>query len=286
MNPGLERFVESWAPEPVTAEDPMPPAPAAAMAAALDRPAPVARAGDPLPPLWHWLYFLHWPRRSELGEDGHLENGRLLPPIPDRHRMFAGGRLTVEAPLVVGEPAQCTSGLAAVTPKQGRSGDLLFVTERRELRQGGRLCAVEEQEIVYRSGRVPTPGVRPCGPEEAPAADGPWSLTLPTDPVLLFQVSALTANPHRIHYDLPYTVDEANHPGLLVHGPLLALLMLDLVRDNAPERRVRSYSYRLHRPVYAGERVMACGDPTPEGVDLHIRTAREDRHAGARAVLD
>ncbi|MDA2806846.1 hypothetical protein [Nocardiopsis suaedae] len=286
MNSGLQGFVGAWAPEPATVRDPMPAAPAAAASAVLDEPAPVARAGDPLPPLWHWFYFLHWPRRSELGEDGHQEDGRLLPPIPDRHRMFAGGRLTVDAPLVLGEPAECVSSLAAVEPKRGGSGDLLFVTERRELRQHGRRCAVEEQDIVYRSGRAPAPGVRPCGPEEAPAANGRWSLALHTDPVLLFQVSALTANPHRIHYDLPYTVEEANHPGLLVHGPLLALLMLDVVRRNAPERAVRSYSYRLRRPVYAGEQVMACGEPTPEGVDLHIRTAREDRHATARAVLD
>ena len=56
--------------------------------------------GDALPALWHWLFFLDWPKGSELGADGHPRDGVFLPPIPNRRRMFAGGRLTIVAPLV------------------------------------------------------------------------------------------------------------------------------------------------------------------------------------------
>ncbi|MEU6139457.1 hypothetical protein ABZ848_03755 [Streptomyces sp. NPDC047081] len=286
MPASLASHVESWQPEPVTDQDALPPGPAAALSAVLDLPEAAAGHGDPLPPLWQWLYFLHWAPQQALGPDGHLSDGRFLPPIPERRRMFAGGRSEIFEPLRLGEPARRVSSLAAVTPKQGRSGELLFVTERQEFRQHGRTCLVEEQDIVYRSGE----GSAPSHPEavddtSVPEPEGPWRLRLQPDERLLFRFSALTANAHRIHYDTPYCRAVEGYPGLVVHGPLLALLMLDLVRRNAPERQVRSLSYRLHRPAFVGEHLLADGALTGGGAGLRIATHREPRHATAEVTF-
>ncbi|MFF4749694.1 hypothetical protein ACWD5R_03425 [Streptomyces sp. NPDC002514] len=282
----LGSYVESWAPGPVTDTDPLPPGPAAAVSALLDLPAPVAADGDPLPPLWEWFHFLHWPAQRDLGPDGHPRAARFLPPVPDRQRMIAGGRCEITTPLRLGEPAERISSLAAVTPRRGRSGDLLFVTERHEFRQHGRLRLVQEQDVVYRSGRSAAarhPHTVDGGAAPEPA--GPWRLRLHPDPPLLFRFSALTANAHRIHYDAPYCRTVEGYPGLVVHGPLLALLMLELVRRNAPGRRVRTLAYRLHRPVFADEHVLADGTPDGDHARLRVATHREARHATAEVTF-
>ncbi|MGW3646272.1 hypothetical protein [Streptomyces sp. NPDC000878] len=281
----LASYVESWHPAPVRDEDPLPPSPVAAVSALLDLPETAAGAGDPLPPLWQWFYFLHWPAQRALGPDGHLRDALFLPPVPDRQRMWAGGRCEITEPLRRGEPAERVSSLSAVTPKRGRTGELLFVTERREFRQYGRTCVVEEQDIVYRSGRAP--GRRYAETHTAPAPDptSPWHLRLQPDPTLLFRFSALTANAHRIHYDTPYCRHTEGYPSPVVHGPLLALLMLELARRNAPERQVRSLSYRLRQPAFAGEHLLAEGQLTDEKAEFRIATAREEQHATAEVTF-
>ncbi|WP_210587030.1 hypothetical protein [Streptomyces sp. GESEQ-35] len=286
MPVSLASYVESWHPEPVADEDALSPGPAAALSALLDLPDTAAGSGQPLPPLWQWLYFLHWPPQQSLGPDGHLRDARFLPPIPERRRMFAGGRCEITEPLRLGEPAERISSLAAVTPKQGRSGALLFVTERQEFRQHGRTCLVEEQDIVYRSGHGSAPQ-HPTVPDNSsvPRPERPWPLRLQPDETLLFRFSALTANAHRIHYDAPYCRDIEGYPGLVVHGPLLALLMLEPVRRNAPERQVRSLSYRLHRPAFVGEHLLADATSTGGQAQLRIATHREARHATAEVTF-
>ncbi|MEU4485697.1 hypothetical protein [Streptomyces purpurascens] len=281
----LGSYVESWTPGPLTDEDPLATGPVAALSAALDLPGTVAEAGDPLPPLWHWLHFLTWPAQRDLGADGHPLDGHFLPPLPDRQRMWAGGRCEITEPLRLGTPAVRVSSLASVTAKRGRTGELLFVTERREFRQGGRTCLVEEQDIVYRSGR--STGQHPSAVDESalPRPDDPWQLPLRPDPPLLFRFSALTANAHRIHYDAPYCRDEEGYPGLVVHGPLLALLMLELPRRRAPARQVRSLSYRLRHPAFAGEALAACGTPAGDHAELRVATHREERHATAEVTF-
>ncbi|BBC31465.1 Dehydratase [Streptomyces graminofaciens] len=283
--PPLGSYVESWTPEPVTDEDPLSPGPAAALSAVLNLPDTTAKAGDPLPPLWHWLHFLAWPAQRALGADGHPLHGHFLPPLPHRQRMWAGGRCEITEPLRLGAPAERVSSLASVTAKQGRTGEMLFVTERREFRQHGRTCLVEEQDIVYRSGRSAGQHPQELDGSAFPHPDEPWQLPLRPDPALLFRFSALTANAHRIHYDAPYCRDEEGYPGLVVHGPLLALLMLELARRHAPDRPVRSLEYRLRRPVFAGERLVACGTPAEDRAELRIATHREERHATAKVVF-
>ncbi|MFJ6855612.1 hypothetical protein ACIQM3_34660 [Streptomyces sp. NPDC091271] len=281
----LSSYVETWHPGPVTAHDPMDPGPTAAVSALLDLPGPAAEAGAPLPPLWQWFHFLHWPAQHELGPDGHLRDARFLPPLPDRQRMFAGGRSRSVRPLRLGEPAERVSSLGSVTPKHGRSGELLFVTERQEFRQFGRTCLVEEQDIVYRSGRGN--GQHPASVDDrtVPDAEESWQLRLQPDPTLLFRLSALTANAHRIHYDAPYCRDTEGYPGLVVHGPLLALLMLEVVRREAPGRQVGTLSFKLLRPAFAGEHLLAEGDLSGTGAQLRTATHRDARHATAEVTF-
>lgn len=285
MTTPLASHVRNWQPAAVTDREVLSPGPVAALSALLDLPQTAAGPGDPLPPLWQWLYFLDWPAHRELGPDGHPLHGRFLPPVPDRQRMFAGGRCEITGPLRLGEPAERVSSLGAVTPRQGRTGELLFVTERQEFRQRSRVLLVEERDIVYRSGRTAVQHPTVLDNRPVPEGGAPWSLPLRPDPTLLFRFSALTANAHRIHYDAPYCRDVEGYPGLVVHGPLLALLMLELARRNAPGRPVRSLSYRLHRPAFTGEHLLADGAPADGGARLRVAVHREPRLASAEVTF-
>ncbi|MFF3872210.1 hypothetical protein [Streptomyces sp. NPDC001978] len=278
---GLGRYMESWAPTSVNETDDLGPLPAAALCALLDLPGPVAATGDPLPPLWQWLYFLHWPPQRDLGDDGHPRDGHFLPPVPHRQRMIAGGRCEITRPLYLGAPAERVTCLGAASVKQGTTGELLFVTIRSEYRQHGSTCLIEEQDIVYRSGRSAAQHPSSLDTTATPSSAEPWQLPLHPDPALLFRFSALTANAHRIHYDAPYAQGEEGYPGLVVHGPLLALAMLELVRRNAPDRPIRSLAYRLRRPAFAGARLLASGTAAEGHAELRVATHCEPRHATA-----
>jgi 3-methylfumaryl-CoA hydratase len=267
--PGLDTYLQDWRPEPLLEADALPPEPSRALAAVLETPEKFA--GDKaLPPLWHWVHFLHWPRHGELSADGHPVHGHFLPPIPNRRRMFAGGRLTITGPLRLGVPAERTSSLSNVAVKQGRSGEMAFVTVRSEYRQDREIRFVEEQDYVYRSGESSAKSPDAPRPAELPASDAPWQHAFTGDPVRLFRFSALTANSHRIHYDDPYAREVERYPGLVVHGPILVLLMTELARQQAPEREIVGVNYRLRRPVFAGAPVLVAGGPDGH---MTVRTA-------------
>jgi len=236
--------------------------PAAALAAMLDRDEPIPAAGSPLPPLAHWLYFLPRTLQSDLGPDGHAKRGGFLPPVPLPRRMWAGGRVRFFHPLWIGEPVQRTSVIADIQKKIGRTGELVFVTVRHEIRNAAGLALTEDHDIVYR----PTPQAgAPVSPGCPPPADGAWSRAVDLDPVLLFRFSALTFNSHRIHYDQYYVTQVEAYPGLVVHAPLCATLLLDLLRRHLPDRAVRQFDFRALRPVYAGGKLRIAGTPDPAG---------------------
>ena len=222
------------------------PFPAQALAAALDR-AEVPKAGDPLPPAWHWLYFLETPQASATGHDGHPKLGGFLPPVPLPRRMWAAARFDIVAPLVLGHTATRKTVIQSVETKTGRTGTLVFVTLNHELSQLGQLCIREEQNLVYRE--MPVAAV-PLPPGEAAPLNADISRAVRPDPVLLFRYSALTYNGHRIHYDRPYAIEQEFYPGLVVHGPLLATLLLDLLREKWPEFNLVNYSFRVQRPAF------------------------------------
>lgn len=277
----LRRAAADWAPGPVSRSAVLTAGPLRAFAGLLDQPAPATDTGDPLPPGWHWFSFLDHPPTAELGADGHPAEGHFLPPVPGRRRMFAGGRLRGHAPLRVGDTVTRTTALARAEVKEGRTGELLFVTVRSEFHRGSQLLLTEEQDLVYRSapGATPAPPSPPAPSEVVPLDPDDTAVDLAPDPVLLFRFSALTANAHRIHYDLPYATTVEGHPGLLVHGPLLALLLLEVPRRALPDRPVAEFSYRLTRPAYAGTPVRATG--TAEGATWALSAAA----AGADATI-
>jgi len=254
-----------------------------ALAATLDRPDHF-EPGAGLPPLWHWAYFWHAAPQSELGPDGHPQRGGFLPPVPLPRRMWAGGRLIFSQPLKVENEATRTSQVKSVAAKQGATGPLVFVTVRHELAQDGNLCVTEEHDIVYRG--LPQPGAPVPAPKMAPA-DAAWSRTITPDPVLLFRYSALTFNGHRIHYDRSYVTEVEGYPGLIVHGPLIATLLVDLLQRNLPQARIASFSFRAVGSLFDIEPFTVCGSPDPDGrtVRLWAKNIRGELAMQAEAVL-
>jgi 3-methylfumaryl-CoA hydratase len=263
LDPATLDRLQTWVGKTEPADDAISAAPVRALAATLDRDDPLPQPGMPLPPLWHWLYFLPTHRASEIGEDGHARRGGFLPPVPLPRRMWAGGRLLWELanPLRVGDAARRVSRIASVQHKSGRSGDLVFVTVVHELHNAQGLALTEEHDIVYRG--APQPGEAAPLPTPAPG-EAAWQRTLTPDEVLLFRYSALTFNGHRIHYDRRYVTQVEGYPGLVVHGPLIATLLLDLLRRHTG-RTVRRFEFKAVRPTFDGQPMRASGQPAADG---------------------
>ncbi len=213
------------------------------IAATLGQAAP--RPGAALPDLWHWAFFQEPFEAAGLGHDGHPARGGFLPPAERRNRMWAGGRVEFHHPLLVGEDAFRTSTILSVEEKSGRTGALLFVTVQHEYQQRGRLALREEHDIVYRE---PSP---PRLSDSTPLAVAQWSETVVPTPTLLFRYSAVTFNGHRIHYDWPYATGEEGYPGLVVHGPLIATMLMSAFQRANPDACPVYLSYRGVRPLIA-----------------------------------
>lgn len=246
--------------------------PVAALTATFGRDDPPPRAGDAVPPGWHWLYFLDIAPAGELGEDGHPHRGGFLPPVALPRRMWAGGRIEFLAPLRVADAVRRVSTIRNVESKSGKSGNLVFVTVEHQVFANDVLAVREEHDIVYRDAPKPGAAPPPPAPVAQDAAAPAWRRELTPDPVLLFRFSALTFNGHRIHYDIDYCRDVEGYPGLIVHGPLQTLLLLDLCRRQAP-RPVRKLEYRAQRPVFHGKPLSVNGTPSPDGARAELWTA-------------
>ena len=252
----------------------------AALEAMLDRDAALPPDGAAAPPGAHWLIRPRWLRQSELGPDGHPRRGGFMPPVPLPRRMWAGSELRLLQPLRVGEEITRRSEIVDVTVKEGRGGHLVFVKVRHEFHGSSGLAESEEQDVVYREAADPA---RPApAPEPAPA-DGPWMRTVIPDPVMLFRYSALIYNAHRIHYDQPYVTKVEGYPGLIVHGPLLATLLLDLVRREAPGRALERFSFRALAPVIDTAPFTVSGGPEGDGRHALVWIKRPDGGLAMRA---
>jgi 3-methylfumaryl-CoA hydratase len=261
--------LKDWIGKQETVFDAVTPTPIAALSATLDREAQRPADGVVLPCLWHWLYFLPLYRQSEIGEDGHAKRGGFLPPVPLPRRMWAGSQVTFHEPILVGDQLARTSTIDNVTEKSGRSGTLVFVKVRHEIsRNGGQTVALTEfHDIVYRD--APLPGAAAPEPQAA-SADHAWEKQwLPND-VLLFRYSALTFNGHRIHYDRRYVTQVEGYPGLIVHGPLIATLLLELVRDCVPHADIENFEFRAIRPLFDLHPFSVCGTPSADGKIIRL----------------
>ncbi|XDA97827.1 MaoC family dehydratase N-terminal domain-containing protein [Sulfitobacter sp. LCG007] len=231
----------------------MDPARAEALQVALGH-APNLRSGDPLPPFFHQIYFWSPLPPVALGRDGHPARGNgLVPDMGLPRRMWAGGRLRFEAPLRAGVPASRTSVCESSTRKEGRSGLLALVTLRHEIRQDDRPCVTEWQDLVYR--RDPDPAA-PAPVAPTARSDETERREMSFDAVLLMRYSALTFNGHRIHYDIDYARDVEGYANLVVHGPLLAQILMLAAADHFGP--LSEFSYRATSPLLLGETAEIC----------------------------
>lgn len=243
--------------------------PVIGLTATLNRDDPEPKPGDAIPPGWHWFYFLEASPASGLGQDGHTRVGSFLPETGLPRRMWAGGRIEFRRPLRIGDAIRRDSEVLSVAPKDGRSGRLVFVTVRHTVSTAGETAVVEEHDIVYREAA--RPGAPQPAAEAAPQAAA-WRRELVADPVMLFRFSALMFIGQRIHYDLDYCRQVEGYPGLVVHGPLQALLTLDLCRRHDP-RPVKRFEYRALHPVFHFERFSVNGAPAADARSANLWTA-------------
>ncbi len=272
MSADQERW-RDWIGREEAAEDVLDVARARALQATLDDTGKALEAGDSLPPLWHWMYFWNVAAASTIGADGHPDRAWFLPPIELPRRMWAGSRFTFLRPLPVGAAAARRSRIKDIHFREGRNGPLAFVTVRHEIAADGEPCIEEVQDIVYRA--APRPGETPRPGDPAPT-DATWRREITPDPVLLFRYSALTFNGHRIHYDLRHATEVEGYPGLVVHGPLLATLMLELVRAERPEATVTAFEFRAMRPVFDTAPFTVAGRLAGDGKSAELWIAGPD----------
>ncbi len=261
--------LQGWAGKTETLNDLLTAAPVRGLSAMLDRLDALPVPGTVLAPLWHWLFFLPQHRQSEIGPDGHAKRGGFLPPVPLPRRMWAGGRLTWQAdnPLRVGETVVRSSRIESVTHKAGRTGDLLFVLVNHAYHNPQGLALTEEHDIVYRAA------AQAGDPTPAPVAAEPgaaWQREMFADDVLLFRYSALTFNGHRIHYDRQYVTEVEGYPGLIVHGPLIATLLIDLVRCHVGDAFITSFNFKVVRPTFDRHPLRLNAQPSADGQSVRV----------------
>ena len=235
--------------------------------------------GDLLPPLWIWLYFLPLVPSAEDRARRPPPPGWVPPPVELARRMWAGSRCTFHAPLRLGDAVERTSTIAKVAKKEGKAGPMVFVTVRHAIVAGGRPAMEEEQDIVYLD--IPD-RFSPPAPTPLPPCD--WSEKAATDSVTLFRFSALTFNGHRIHYDRTYATEVERYPGLVVHGPLQAVLLFDAASRHAPGRTAAAFAFRGMRPLFDFDAVSVSGRARDDGLELY--TANGDGAVGMQAMLD
>lgn len=273
MNGGADfESLKRWIGRAQTAEDVVAVDRVRAMAATLDKERAPA-AGDVLPLGWHWMFFNPAAPASELGPDGHPQRGGFLPPVPLPRRMWAGGRLMFQRPLHVGEGIRRESEIGDVTVKQGKSGTLVFVLVRHRVVGENGLSLEEEHDIVYRP--APSAGIPAAAPSPAPVG-APWRRMIRPDPVLLFRYSALTFNGHRIHYDHPYVTKVEGYPGLIVHGPLIATLLLDLATTHVASEALVRFAFRAVSPLFDTAPFSVNGLPAEDGRSARLWAAGVD----------
>lgn len=256
-------------------------APVRALSASLDHNPLDYVEGSVLPPLYHWLSFLDLTRLSEMAEDGHAQKGDFMPPVPFPRRMFAGGRIDYEGDLLIGQKVQRVSTIKSVRHKEGRSGELIFVTVAHQISNEDGVQLTEEHDIAYLPGPQDSKSLDTV-PVELPKSD--FSQSIQPDERLLFRFSALTFNSHRIHYDLPYVRSEG-YPALVIHGPLTAMLLADLGWCEHDYSSFKHFSFRAKHALYLGDTLRLTGIKIDEGIQLTAFNDQGTECFSAKAVL-
>lgn len=244
-------------------------APLKAIVATFDREEGAPREGEAIPPGWHIGYFLPTARTAALGPDGTASSSGVLPKLPLPRRMYAGTRITFHAPLLVGDRLRRETELTDLQVREGSTGTLIVTTQTRRTSTPRGLAMTEEADTVFREE------VKPGGKSGIPKrqevpASLPWRRTVTAGPVVLFRFSALTGNPHRIHYDRPYAMDVEGYPGLVVHGPFTQACLTNFVRDQNPGRAIRTFNMRAKAPLFDTAPFDLVGRPTEAGAACEV----------------
>jgi len=238
------------------------------------------KEGNALPELWYWLYFLPIVPMAKVGPDGHPKRGGFLPPITLERRMWASGSLHFQQDLLIGEEISKTSEILKISEKEGKSGKMVFVTVKHSIRSARGVAVEEEQNIVY----LPMPKTFVQPPPNPAPAELDWKEEYPIDPVLLFRFSALTFNGHKIHYDRQYATEVEKYPGLVVHGPLQALLLFESAKNNNPGKKPARYTFKAVRPLFDFDQLFVCGQSKADGShDLY--TVNTEGNIGMQATI-
>ena len=208
--------------------------------------------GEPVTSGLHWMLGWNLVKNDELGVDSHPALGEFLPPVPLPRRMWAGSEIKVLKPIRVGDKVVKQSTVADIQVKEGRTGLLCFVTAEYNFLVNDEVTINEKHNIVYRdiSKSGGGSGYSKEIPEKADLSEKIFM-----HPTILFRYSAIGFVGHRIHYDHPYTVNEENYPGLIVHGPLQATYLLRAA-EKLMGKQVKSFTHKVMAPVFANSEYM------------------------------
>ncbi|UYN94156.1 MAG: MaoC family dehydratase N-terminal domain-containing protein [Enhydrobacter sp.] len=264
-------------------EDVVTEAPIKAMLATFDRDEKVPEAGEPIAPGWHLLYLHSYARRAQLGKDGAAAEGGVLPRIPMPRRMYAGSTFTFDGDIRVGDRLRRELEFSDIQLRQGSTGNLIVTTQTRRIFTPRGLALTEAANTVFREEVKPGQKTGVPVREEAPK-DVPWRRTITPDPVMLFRYSAITFNPHRIHYDRTYCIETEGYPGLVVHGPFAQQCLFDLLRDSLPGRRIKTFAVRARAPLFDTSPFDVIGRPTQDGKGAELWTVTPKGTIAAQAA--
>ena len=233
--------------------------------ATIDRP-----VTDEIPQGLHWCLCLPDAPTAQLAEDGHPEKGGFLPPIPLPRRMWASSEVAFEHPLQLGDKVTRVSTSASIEEKSGKSGELVFVAVDHETRIGDRVAIRERQNIVYREPAVVSSSTATVSTDPVDLSGWDWQQEIKPSEPLLFRYSALTFNSHRIHYDKPYAMNDEGYPGLVVQGPLMATLLLNLAANKLGAKRLSRFSFRGQAPAFANAAINLVGKQEGDNIKLAV----------------
>lgn len=214
----------------------------------------------------HWCLCLPKDPMDGLGVDGHPRTGGFLPPSSLPRRMWASSDVEFLVPLKEGAMIERVSVVKKITEKNGRSGKLLFVQVEHTTMSSGEECVKDRQTIVYREAANQTP--------DLPVAEdhdlSEWDVIETVEPTtaLLFRYSALTFNTHRIHYDLPYAQEQECYPALVVHGPLMASMLLRFVTPLTQEKGLRGFKFKGLAPAFCNQPLTMVAKAKSTGFEL------------------
>ena len=244
-------------------------APLSMLVATFDRPEPAPAEGEPIPPGWHIGYFLAMSPQESLARDGLPTSSGILPKMPFPRRMYAGCKLTFHGDIRVGEKIQRETELTDIQLRKGSTGSLIFTTQTRRISTPRGLALVEEYHGVFRE-EVPAGQTSGIPKRDDVPAGMPWQRTIVTDAASLFRFSAVTFNPHRIHYDRGYAMEVEGYPGLVVHGPYSQHCLIDFVRDQTPGKRITSFEMRARAPLFDTAPFTLAGRPGTDGQSAEV----------------